>query len=237
MPPPCDVLVLRHGESTANVGGELVGRRDPPLTEAGRRQAADAAAYLGCIDLAAGIAAVVSSPLLRARETAGIAAAALGVAVAVDDRLVEIDYGELEGRPFADLLPHWPPSWIEDASVPVPGGESVAAMAARVWDATWEHAAAAAARGGALLVVTHLGPTKCLVAAATGDLAGAQSRVHVGPASLTRLRFDVESTTATLVALNLTPPGPERDAATGSPQPSSSSSSSSSSQKSAGGSS
>lgn len=235
MLPPCDVLVLRHGESSANVDGELVGRRDPPLTENGRRQAAAAAVYLGDLGLAAGIGAVVSSPLRRAAETAAVAAAALGLEVGFDDRLVEIDYGDLEGVRFADLLASWPPAWVADPSVAVPGGESVAEMARRVWASTQEHAAGASARGGALLVVTHLGPTKCLVAAATGDLAGAQSLVHVAPASLTRLRIEGES--ATLVALNLVAPAQHSGGSTPPVQPSSSSKSSSSSQRSSGGSS
>lgn len=206
MPPPCDVHVLRHGESSANVDGELVGRRDPPLTETGRRQAEAAAAYLHRLGLAAAGAVVVSSPLQRAAQTAALAAAALGAEVVCDDRLVELDYGDLEGTQFADLLPQWPPDWIADPDVAVPGGESIAAMADRVYAATTEHAAVALERGASLVVVTHLGPTKSLVAAATGDLAGAQSRIHIAPASLTHLRLDVGSDAATLVSLNVVAP-------------------------------
>lgn len=214
MPPQCDVLVLRHGESTANVDGELVGRRDPLLTGTGRRQAEAAAAYLrrlvpaatgaGSGSGSASAVVVVSSPLLRASQTAAFAAEAFGAGVTSDDRLVELDYGDLEGTPFADLLPGWPPDWIADPTVAVPGGESIAAMAQRVYEATRDHAAVAVAREASLIVVTHLGPTKSLVAAATGDLAGAQSLIHIAPASITRLGLDPESGAATLVALNLT---------------------------------
>lgn len=206
MPRSCDVVVLRHGESSANVDGELVGRRDPPLTERGRRQAASAGAYLHRFGL--GEVRVVSSPLRRARDTAAIAVAELGAEVTCDDRLMELDYGDLEGRPFADLLTQWPPEWIVDPDVAPPGGESVAAMSARTVEAVGAHASIAADAGQALVVVTHLGPTKSLVALATGDLAAAQSRVHVSPASLTRLRvrLDAGVPSATLVALNLVAP-------------------------------
>ncbi|MBX7159683.1 MAG: histidine phosphatase family protein [Acidimicrobiia bacterium] len=203
MPRSCDVFVLRHGESSANSAGELVGRRDPPLTERGRSQVVEAAAYLRSLEK--GALRVVSSPLSRARETA----AALGTPFVCDDRLVELDYGDLEGRSFGDLLASWPPAWITDPEVVVPGGESVAAMASRVFEAVGEHGAAADAAGAALVVVTHLGPTKALVGLATGDLAGAQSRVHVSQASITRLRLHLDGPglSATLVALNLVEPG------------------------------
>lgn len=204
MPPSCEVVVLRHGESSANAVGELVGRRDPPLTELGRGQAAAAAEYLE--KLGARPWRVVSSPLVRARDTAAIAAERLGADVTCDERLVELDYGDLDGTRFADLLEQWPPPWIADPEVPVPGGESVAVMAERTFAAVAESAAAAAAARESLLVVTHLGPTKALVGLATGDLVGAQTRVHISPASLTRLRVrvDGEDVSATLVALNLT---------------------------------
>lgn len=202
MPRSCDVLVVRHGESSANAGGELVGRRDPPLTERGRTQAAAAAAYVRRLDV--GPLRVVSSPLARARDTA----AALGEPVACDDRLVELDYGDLDGTRFADLLAQWPPSWITDPEVAPPGGEPITVMAARTVAAVAEHATVAAAAGETLLVVTHLGPTKALVGLATGDLVGAQTRVHISPASLTRLRVKAQGheLTATLTALNLVAP-------------------------------
>lgn len=207
MPLSCEVVVLRHGESSANADGELVGRRDPPLTELGRRQAAGAAEYL--VRFGPRPWRVISSPLVRARETAGIAAGRLGVDVDSDDRLVELDYGDLEATPFGDLLAAWPPAWIADPEVAVPGGESIATMAARVDAAVHEHASAAVAAHEALVVVTHLGPTKALVGLATGDLAGAQGRVHISPASITRLSVHVDGpdVSATLVALNLVAPG------------------------------
>jgi len=195
----CDVVCIRHGQSEANVGGELVGRRDPPLTALGRRQAAAAGRYLAMVQEPPAV--VVSSPLQRAMDTAGPAAAAMGAAIIVDERLVELDYGELEGRPFTELLGSWPPPWISDHSVACPGGESIGDLTERVLAAVVEHAADAAAQGAALVVVTHLGPIKSLVGAVTGAWTAAQERMSVGQGSLTRLR--VSGGDARLVALNL----------------------------------
>ncbi|MGH9207720.1 MAG: histidine phosphatase family protein, partial [Acidimicrobiales bacterium] len=89
------ILLLRHGQTASNAAGLLLGRGDPSLTDLGRRQARS----LGL--LVSGATKVVSSPLLRARETAE--ALALDVPVEVDERWVEIDYGELEGLPLGDV--------------------------------------------------------------------------------------------------------------------------------------
>ncbi len=87
------LTLLRHGRTTANAGGLLQGRVDHALDETGRAQAAAAAAVIGAVDR------VISSPLLRARQTAE----AFGLTPEIDDRWIELDYGEWDGRPIADL--------------------------------------------------------------------------------------------------------------------------------------
>ncbi|SKB10407.1 Broad specificity phosphatase PhoE [Aeromicrobium choanae] len=82
---------MRHGESTWNAAGRLQHRNPaPPLTELGRRQARQAAEGLRgtCVDV------VLTSPALRARQTARIVADVLGLDVVIDDRLVEMDRDE-----------------------------------------------------------------------------------------------------------------------------------------------
>lgn len=81
------------------------GRGNPDLTEVGRRQAADATRYLGG---KGGIAAVVSSPLSRAHDTATAAADALGLPLQVDDDLIETDFGEWEGLTFREAAQRHP---------------------------------------------------------------------------------------------------------------------------------
>src|SRR5881392_1292055 len=87
------ILLVRHGQTAANAGGLLLGRADPPLTELGHRQAAAIARVLPTPG------AVISSPLLRARQTA----AAFGLPVVEDERWIELDYGEYDGRPFNEV--------------------------------------------------------------------------------------------------------------------------------------
>jgi broad specificity phosphatase PhoE len=169
------VLVLaRHGESPANARRLLVGRIDPPLTDRGRRQAGALAAALG------EPAAVVTSPLRRARETA----AALGEA-AVDERWVEVDYGDLDGRPVGEA---WSPLWDRwraDPEFAPPGGESLAAVGRRVRDACEELRERATA--GDVVVFTHVSPIKAAVAWALGVGDQVAWRMFVDLASVSRV--------------------------------------------------
>lgn len=109
-------------------------------------------------------ARVVSSPLTRAR----LLAEALAPQVTTDARLVELDFGEWEMKPFADIPPEgfdlWGRTLIDFRA---PGGELYADMAARVWTAFEAHRAGA----GALVIVAHNGPMRAL----TGTLLGLPS--------------------------------------------------------------
>lgn len=100
MSEPARICVVRHGETDWNLSGILQGWLDVPLNDQGRRQARDlAVAFAG-----AGFAAVWSSPLVRARETAEIIAAALGLAPpACHDGLKERNFGAIQGIPKSEL--------------------------------------------------------------------------------------------------------------------------------------
>jgi broad specificity phosphatase PhoE len=91
------VRIARHGESEGNFAGSLQGSRfDTPLSARGTRQAECLAIRLA----GEAIDAVWASPLIRARETAAIVAAPLGLGVALDADLVEFDWGVWSGRPY-----------------------------------------------------------------------------------------------------------------------------------------
>ena len=90
---------LRHGTTDHNAQRLITGHVDVPLNEAGRQQAEDAAQRL----VRCGIARIVSSPLLRARETADIVAGVLNVAVEVNPNFRERDWGSLSGRSLREL--------------------------------------------------------------------------------------------------------------------------------------
>lgn len=94
------VYVVRHGQNEDNAEGLLNGHRDRPLTELGREQARTVAGKLANHD----IRFIYSSPLCRARETAEIIAARLGLPVTVDPDLVERDFGCMTGQPVESIL-------------------------------------------------------------------------------------------------------------------------------------
>jgi len=113
---------LRHGETDWNARNLSQGDVDIALNENGIEQAHEAAGRLAN----RGIVSVVSSPLSRARVTAEIAAAALGLAVAVDEGLREVAFGEQEGQPMGD----WYNDWIAGTYTPA-GAEPFADLRAR----------------------------------------------------------------------------------------------------------
>lgn len=175
------LLLLRHGQTELSVHRRYSGRGNPPLTDTGRRQADAAARYLA---QRGGIAAVISSPLQRCRDTAGAAAKLLRLDVSVDEDLIETDFGVWEGLTFAEAAERDPDlhrRWLKDTSTEPPGGESFDAVQQRVLAArdriVAEHA------GSTVLVVSHVTPIKTMLRLA----------LDAGPAILYRLHLDLAS--------------------------------------------
>lgn len=113
--------LVRHGQSEWNLSRRLQGQvAHVPLTPLGLEQARAAAQTLA----GRNIAAVHSSDLLRARQTAEVIGAALGLPVHLDDGLREQAYGDLEGRPSADVLADAPYDFA-DPEARAAGGESI----------------------------------------------------------------------------------------------------------------
>ncbi|PRY46911.1 bifunctional RNase H/acid phosphatase [Umezawaea tangerina] len=182
---PTRFHLLRHGQTELSVARRYSGRGNPPLTETGRRQAAAAAQRLGKLD---DIAAVVSSPLDRARETAEAVATALGTTVVVVDDLIETDFGSWEGLTFTEAATRDPDThrkWLSDTSVAPPDGESFDQVHHRVRRARnnliTEH------QGKTLVLVSHVTPIKTLLRMA----------LDVGPSLLFRLHLDLASLSVT----------------------------------------
>ena len=169
------LLLVRHGRTQANASGLLLGRADPPLDDLGRRQAAATAAAL------AGVARVVSSPLGRARETAE----AFGLPVEVDERWIELDYGDWDQRPISEVDAEQWAAWRTDLAFAPPGGESLLALGERVRAACDDLLDDARERDVA--VVTHVSPYKAALAWALGVGDEVAWRVHVAPAAVSRV--------------------------------------------------
>jgi probable phosphoglycerate mutase len=159
---PTVTHLLRHGQTEHTPERRYSGRNDLPLSLTGRAEAEAAAVRVGQL----GVDVVVSSPIRRTRETAEAVAAAIGVPVELDDDLVELDFGDLEGLTFDEALAAHPLAvrrFASDVTVKAPGGESVADVSARVARARRRildrHA------GRTVLVVTHVTPIKLFLAA------------------------------------------------------------------------
>lgn len=156
------VLLARHGETDDNAAARFQGIRNPPLNARGREQAAalgDRLAAAGADgDLATGDAVRVghdgvvgvipavreiwASPYARARETAEIVAARLGLPVRFDERLKESDVGSWSGRTYAEVQAAEPEAfhaWVQgDLTHRFPGGESLRDVSARVQEVVAE---------------------------------------------------------------------------------------------------
>lgn len=206
------VILARHGRSSANTSGVLAGRTaGVSLDDHGRAQARDAAERLAGLPLAA----VVTSPLERCRQTARLMAP--GQQASVERRLAECDYGEWTGRTIKELAkePLWRTVQAHPSAVTFPGGESMAAMSARAVAAVRDWDARIAAEHGpdaVWMAVSHGDLLKAVLADALGMHLDAFQRIQVDPASLSVVRyaeqraFVVTSNSTAGSLAHLTPP-------------------------------
>ena len=142
------LLLTRHGETDWNRENRVLGRTDEPLNEKGRAQADELLEALRGIS----IQAVYSSPLCRSSVIAGMAAVDHGLTCRIDDRLIEMDFGRLEGCRRDDAV------YLSEKSSffsRYPGGESYFDVAARVYPFLQELERAHGDE--TVLVVTHNG--------------------------------------------------------------------------------
>ncbi|MBX9364132.1 bifunctional RNase H/acid phosphatase [Streptomyces sp. WAC04114] len=187
---PATFVLLRHGETPLTPQKRFSGSggTDPSLSDTGREQAERAAAMLARRGT---IQAVVSSPLARTQETAGIVAARLGLDVSIDDGLRETDFGAWEGLTFAEVRERYPDdlnAWLASPDAePTGGGESFAATATRL--AATRDKLVAAHAGRTVLLVTHVTPIKTLVRLALGAPPESLFRMELSAASLSVVAY------------------------------------------------
>ena len=193
------LYLVRHGETESNRLGLALGQDDVPLNELGRRQAGQVARALARQPLAA----VYSSPLQRALSTARAIAEPHGLEVRVEERLIEMDIGEVEGLTFAEVRSRYSEfleMWAspEGPTRPMPGGERLLDVQERAWSMVDE----LAARHGeeAVAAVSHNFVILSLLARVLGiELAqfrrlrhsvGAIAEVDFGPRRVSVLRLN-----------------------------------------------
>ena len=178
------VLLLRHGRSTANAQGVLAGRNDSELDETGRDQALDLANRLTDVPLDV----LVTSPQLRARQTAQMAAAGRAEAV-VDEAFAECDYGQWSGGALRELAtePAWEIVQWQPSAAQFPGGETMAQMAHRATHRVRE--LVRANPDGYVWVVTHGDVIKAVVADALGVHLDHFQRIVIDTASVSVITF------------------------------------------------
>ncbi len=171
------LYLVRHGQTDASLHNRFCGRFDEPLNATGHAMAEALAARYGRERWAE----IVASPLARTRLTAEPTARAAGVPVTVDDGLLEIDYGEWDGRAEADVeredgarFHAWAahPGWVAP-----PGGETGMAIAARAL-AVVDRIRARHPGGGKVLVVSHKATLRVLLCVLLGlDVDGFRARI------------------------------------------------------------
>jgi phosphoserine phosphatase len=158
------ILLARHGETDWNRDGRFQGHADPPLNRTGRDQAVELSVAL----MAQELAAIYSSPLRRALETAEIVAASRGLGPVIVDALREVDVGSWSGLTRAEVQRRFPEQYARwlDYGQGWEDGETYDEMGRRVVAALIEIAAAHEAER--VLAVTHGGPIRAAIAFATG---------------------------------------------------------------------
>ena len=172
---PATLYLCRHGDTPWSTERRFAGKTDLPLTADGEESARLLGNRLRTLQLQFDL--ILASPLLRARQTAELA----GFPARIDDRLMELGFGDYEGRTRAEILrerPGW--TYIRDGN---PNGESVAHVGARI-DALLPDLR------GQVLIFAHAVVLRVLTARWLGQPPRFAEHLSLAPASLSILHHD-----------------------------------------------
>lgn len=186
---PVQIVLVRHGATDWNLQGRCQGSTDRELSEAGIRQAEQISRLLS----GEKFDAVYSSHLRRARQTAELISRPHELPVHIEEKLRELDHGELEGLTFNEIksrygefLARWR---TEPADIRVPGGERLADVADRAWNGLHgileRHPEAMR-----ILIVSHNFPILGIVCRITNTHLNSYRSFHLDPCGVTRLSHD-----------------------------------------------
>ncbi len=176
------LLLVRHGESEFNHAGRFAGFADVDLTEVGRRQVEKLRERIA----GEKIDAVYSSDLRRAVRTAEIATEGRGLAITTCPEVREINYGEVDGLPFAEIKSRFPDLAKQlstsELELAFPGGETFSAFVERV--STFKDRLAKHGQSETVLLVAHGGPLRALLCSMLGISQTSWWQLSVDNASL-----------------------------------------------------
>lgn len=172
------LILLRHGQTTANASSLLQGRTDLALDDLGREQARLSGEHIRALFPGARI---ISSPLQRAVQTAK----AITPDIELDERFIELDYGDWDGLSMQDVGADMWAAWRDDIHFRPPNGETLVELDARVRPALEE--LSLTARHDNVVVVSHVSPIKSAIAWALGVGPEASWRCHLERASICRI--------------------------------------------------
>jgi broad specificity phosphatase PhoE len=180
------LFLVRNADTDFSRDRRVAGRRDIPLSDAGRRQTATLARHLGSIE----VAEILASPLPRAVETAELLAGPLGVGVVRDPRLIDFNAGSWEARGHDEIAasPEYQRFLINPVAESIPGGEKLLDVRDRIVSAI-SQALADNELGANIVIVSHAGPLRVLLAHYLGMNVNHYHRLRLSPASVSVLRF------------------------------------------------
>ena len=180
------IVLVRHGATDWNLQGRCQGATDRELNAVGIRQAENIAAAF----TTESIAAIYSSNLKRARQTAESIAQPHNLPVLIEHEIRELDHGQLEGLTFNEIKDNYPDfisRWrTTPAEIQVPGGERLADVAERAWNGL-NRIVGQHGDGKTLVVVSHNFPILGIVCRITGTHLNSYRSFHLDPCGVTRL--------------------------------------------------
>jgi alpha-ribazole phosphatase len=194
------LFLVRNADTDFSRDRRVAGRRDIPLSDEGRRQAALLGEQLRAIE----VTEILASPLPRAVETAEIVAVPFNIGVVRDPRLVDFDAGRWDGRGHDEIRASPEYQTLMTAPDPaIPGGERLADARDRMVAAV-SQALADNEMGANIVLVSHAGPLRVLLSYYLGMDVGQFHRLRLSPASVSVVRFASEQGLPRILSINCT---------------------------------
>ena len=193
------LYLVRNASTDWSREGRVAGRRDLALSTEGRAEAGRLAERLRALE----VAEVLTSPLPRAVETAEAAASLHKLEVARDPRLTDLHAGQWEGARHQEVAasPEYKRFLADPLSASIPGGEKLTDTRDRMVAAI-EQALEDNELGANIVIVSHAGPLRVLLAHYLGMDLASYHRLRLSPASVSALRFESERGVPRVLALN-----------------------------------